>query len=183
VCCLLRVDVSDESFVIDAVVVSAAASISPKLVRSYTHTCLLLLNCTLVFVNVTSCFELYSVFTHTNPSFFDGSATHATADLMQTTEAFDGAVNNHQNETSLAHQFEGRVPESAENNHATNKMLHCFDNDDETADHDVDSAHSSVERRMQRHRRMEGTNIETIMEWDRACLCTCHFTEVWLFGC
>jgi hypothetical protein len=69
-------------------------------------------------------FIYYSVFTHTNPSFFDGSATHATADLIQTTEAFDGAVNNHQNETSLAHQFEGRVPECAENNHATNKMLH-----------------------------------------------------------
>jgi hypothetical protein len=29
----------------------------------------LLLNCTLVFAVMTSCFELYSIFTHTNPSF------------------------------------------------------------------------------------------------------------------
>ena len=31
--------------------------------------CLLLLNCTLVFAVMTSCFELYSVFIHTNPPF------------------------------------------------------------------------------------------------------------------
>jgi hypothetical protein len=117
---------------------------------------------------------------------FDGRAAHASADLMQNTRSYDGVLNNHHKETSLAHQFEGRALESAENNQVNkqnasfynnesnadeNTILvkedvsawqiqdsFSFVNDDETADHDVDSACSSVERRMQRIQSLNSFN-------------------------